>query len=490
MKFYTSVHQVKNNLLVSGYENGKRVRKRVPYKPYLFVPSRKESEYHTLEGQAVERMDFDSIRDAKDFLQEYKDVSGFPIYGLNNFQYVYIFDEYKKSGEIEYDVSSINVGIIDIEVDISDNQGFPDIQEANNEITLITLELNDHYHVYGCGEYVNEDDDVTYYQCHNEKDLLRRFVQKWVDLDLDAISGWNNEMFDLPYTINRIVKILGKEWAQKLSPWGILEERSVEIFGRPQQVYIPLGISNLDYQQLYKKFGYTQQEQYTLEHIAQTELGEGKTEFEGTLADLQKNWQLYTEYNIRDVRLVKKLDQKKKLLELVFAIAYDAGVLYHDTFTTVNLWDVLIHNYLMEHKTVIPQFKRQIADKSIAGGYVKESLIGMYDWVVSFDLTSLYPMIIQQYNISPETYIGEFPYLMSMEDLLAGKMAKHKGFLVENNCTVTGNMQMFSKEKQGFLPAIMAKLFGDRKVFKTKMLKERDEAEAVKAELARRGIKV
>lgn len=468
MKFYTNAVVYKNKILVTGYKDGKRFADKVSYKPYLFVNSQQPSKYKTVDGKDVSRIDFDSINDARDFIKEYKDVDGFDIYGLDKFLYTYLYDEFKNT---DYDSTLISIGYIDIETTMLNNSGFPDIQQAENEVTAITLSKNSKKHVFACKPYDNDDANVTFYLCGSEQELLLKFVSKWQELDFDIITGWNIEFFDIPYLINRITALLGKEIAQRLSPWGVLQERSLEIMGKDTQVYIPLGISTLDYYQLYKKFAYTQQESYKLDHIAQEELGEKKLEFEGTLADLERDdWQNYIRYNVKDVYLVERLNAKLGLIELVLAMAYDAGVTYQDTFTTVNLWDVLIHNYLLDQDIVVPPFKHKRADRSIVGGYVKDSQVGLHEWVVSFDLTSLYPKIIEQYNISPETFIGFFPHQFTVDTLLDGFMNDHRGYLVENNCTVAANMCMFSKEKQGFLPAIMSKLFGDRKLFKNKML--------------------
>lgn len=480
MKFYTNVSQSKNHILVSGYDNGTRFKEKIKYEPYLFIKTNKTSKYKTIKDEIVDKVNFNSISEARDFIKEYKDVDNFDIYGLDKFLYTFIYDNYKSKRDIEYSVPLISVGNIDIEVSVT--AGFPDIQAAENPITLITISKNNIKYVYGCKPFDNKEPNVIYHLCLSEIDLLQKFINKWTELDLDIITGWNVEFFDIPYIINRIVRLLGKEYAQRLSPWGILQNRTVETMGKEQQVYVPVGISTLDYLQLYKKFSYSQQESYKLDHIAQEELGEKKLEFKGTLKDLENNdWDTYVKYNIHDVVLIEKLDQQMKLIDLVLAMAYDAGVTYQDTFTTVNLWDVIIHNYLMDRDTVIPPFKSKTLDRTIAGGYVKDPQVGMHNWVLSFDLTSLYPHIIMQYNISPETYVGKFSEVFTVDDLLNGFMNDtRRQYLIDNNYTVAANMCMFTKDKEGFLPAIMSRMFNDRKRFKDKMLEIKREFEASK----------
>lgn len=482
--FYTNVAMSRGDILLRGVENGKRVSKKIPYKPYLFIPTKKETEYQTLEGHPVGRVDFDSIREAKDFMREYEDVGGMPIYGLDKFVYTFINDQYKQAGDVQYDPSLINVCPIDIEVSLADDKGFPDIQIASNPVTLITMGDNKGKLVtLGCKDFVNNDSNVEYHKCVDEQDLLRKFVDMLASprFSPDVITGWNVEFFDIPYLINRIMRVLGDAWAKKISPWGFLQERKIEIMGKENQVYVPVGITILDYLQLYKKFAYTQQESYKLDHVAQEELGERKLEFDGTLAELEVNdWQKYVEYNIHDVRLIYGLDDKLKLIELVYAMAYDAGVNYQDTFTTVGLWDVIIHNHLMKTKTVIHQFKKAVRDEPILGGYVKDPVPGMYKWVVSLDLNSLYPHIIMQYNISPETYLGWVPEEGECENkeqaearvirALNGQMNEYRDYMSDRNVVISANMCMFSREKQGFLPALMQKMYNDRVVYKNQMI--------------------
>jgi len=488
MKFYSNVAIYRNDVLVRGYEDGKRVMRRVPYKPYLFVPSRNDSKFRTLNGRMVDRVDFPNVKEARDFIAQYKDVEGMPIYGLNKFQYMYIYDNYK--GEIMYDPSLLSVVSLDIEVDIAGDKGFPDIRQAMNEITLITISRNGKKAVFGCQPFVNNDpENVTYYHCADEHALLKSFIEMWnsVEYSPDIVTGWNIEFFDIPYILNRIRRVLGDRYVKEMSPWGIVNSREVPNAmsrdGQTNQVWDIVGVTVLDYMQLYKKFAYTLQESYSLDYVCEQELGEKKTDYSeyGTLADLQvKNWQLYTEYNIRDVELVDKLDDKLKLIELVLAMAYDAKVNYIDTFTTVGLWDIIIHNYLLDRNYVVHQIKVSKSDRTIMGGYVKDPQVGQHKWVVSLDLNSLYPHIIMQYNISPETYKGKFPGSYDVDKLLDGYLNDHKDYLQAHNLTVTANMCQFSREKAGFLPSIMKKMYDDRVVYKNQMIEAKKQYEATK----------
>ena len=485
-RFYTNVSLSKDDILLCGYENGKRVKKQIQYKPYLFVSSPKETKYKTLEGRGAGRVDFDSIRDARNFIQENKEVANRTVYGLNNFVYPFIYDYYP--GQIEYDPQVISACSIDIEVDIANEKGFPDIQAAENEITLITISRNGKKAVFGCGEYINENPSVTYYKCKDETSLLRSFIDVWnsIEYSPDIVTGWNVEFFDIPYIINRMLRVLGMSQTRKLSPWGFIKERQVPRLGgngEYNQVWEIVGVTTLDYMQLYKKFAYSIQESYSLDHIAFVELGERKLNYGeyGTLAGLQVgNWQMYTNYNIRDVELVDKLEDKLKLIELVYAMAYDAKVNYQDTFTTVRAWDIIIHNYLLEHNTVVPQISVPEHDRGILGGYVKDPQVGLHKWVVSLDLNSLYPHIIMQYNISPETFAGwlnETDECWEKEEaerrlirILDGSLAAQQEMIHGNNITVAANLTTFRRDKIGFLPKLMQKYYDERVIYKGKMI--------------------
>jgi DNA polymerase elongation subunit (family B) len=404
-KFYTNVYMRGDKVYVRGFDMGIRVKDTINYNPYLFLP-KQNGKFKTLEGKSVDKMMFDSIRDARDFMEKYEDVTNFEYFGLTNFLYLYIFDNYK--GEVDYDPKLVKVGTIDIEC--AADEGFPNIQKADKEITAITVRYRGKSFVFGCGEFKTTDPNIYYIKCVDEHQLLLKFLECWEALDLDVITGWNIEFFDIPYLVNRIKSLFDDKQAKRLSPWHILDEKVVEFKGKQNQTYSPAGVSVLDYYQLYRKFTFGNQESYKLDYIAQIELGEKKIDYSeyGNLLELYKNnYQKFIEYNIYDCVLVEKLDDKLKFIEQVYAIAYDAKVNYNDTMTTVRPWDIIIHNYLLERNVVIPQFKKQPDFDNLVGGYVKEPKIGLSKWVVSFDLTSLYPSLIQQYNISPEKIIDK-----------------------------------------------------------------------------------
>jgi DNA polymerase elongation subunit (family B) len=471
-KFYTSVLKRGNHILRRGYEKGLRVTDKVPYSPYVFIP-KENGKYRTIDGKPVEKLQFDTLSEATDFIKRYEDVSNMEIYGLTIFQYLYIFDEYK--GDIDYDPKMVKVGILDIECAADD--GFPDIQRADKPLTAITIRCRGRNYVFGCGEFHSRDDNTYYINCKDERELVAKFIDCWVKLDLDIVTGWNIEFFDIPYLVNRIKILFDDSMVKKLSPWRTVDEKFVEFRGKSNQSYNILGIAALDYYQLYRKFSYSNQESYKLDYICQVELGEKKIDYSeyGNLLELyKKNHQKFIEYNIHDTVLVDRLDEKMKFLEQVMAMTYDAKVNYDDTMTTVRSWDVIIHNYLLERGIVIPRGKKNEMTESLVGGYVKEPKIGLSNWVVSFDLNSLYPHLIMQYNISPETFDGRIGPSFGVDWLLDGNFeyrnSGHEYAYAANGC-------VYKKDKQGFLPALMEKMYNDRTKYKKLMLEAKQRYE-------------
>ena len=491
--FPLNVIQYGNKLLVRSIENGKRRQYELSYKPYLFVKSKKaDAEYRTVFGDPADKIQFDSIKSAKEFIKQYEGIENFEFFGMTNFVYPFINDKFP--GEIHYDRELVNIVSFDIET-MSDD-GFPDVDTANREITAITLSNGKDYVFLSVKEYRPHIPNVKVIRCRDEAELLARFINEWCDMDPDIITGWNIESFDIPYIINRIRRVLGQSHAERLSPWGrVREKEEVNSLGKKYKTYDIAGVAVMDYMLVYKKWTFTTRESYSLDHIANVELGVGKTDYSeyGSLHGLyEKNFQLYAEYNIRDTEIVNQLEDKLKLLELVLALSYDSKLNFTDAYTSVRMWDVIIHNYLMERNIVIPQYKYDGSEFAFEGGYVKEPMLGRHDWIVSFDLNSLYPHLIMQYNISPEMYwgkigLGETDIGKMIDTVYNENTEQNKDllkFLKEKNLTVTPNGCLWKRDSQGFLGAIMEKLYVDRKDFKNRMLASQKELQAVEAELA------
>ena len=473
MKFYTSVEQAGNRLLVRGYDNNNRYSVRVPFNPTLFLPSKNYSEWRTLEGECVEPHNFGSITEARDFVRQYREVEDFEIHGNTRFLYQYISNEHPED-EIKFDSSKIRVFTIDIET--AAENGFPDIESADQEILAISIKdsFTGRITVWGARPYDNKDAGVDYMHFRSEEGMLNAFLGYWQENYPDVITGWNVQLFDMPYICNRIERILGDKFVKLLSPWRLVSQREIYIKGRRQLAVDTLGISTLDYLELYKKFTYQNRESYRLDFICNVELGEKKldhSEYDTFKEFYENDWQKFIDYNIHDVRLVDQLDDKMKLLDLAFTMAYDAKVNYEDVFSQVRMWDNYIYNELNKRKIAIPPKKEATKDAKYAGAYVKEPIPGFYDWVVNFDLNSLYPHLIMQYNISPETLWETRHSNASVEGILNKEVELNSEF------ATCANGAQYRKDKHGFLPQMMQKMYDSRVIFKKKMIKAKQEYE-------------
>ena len=489
-RFYTNVQMVGNQMLVRGYENGRTFINRENFQPTLYVPSKKKSKYKTLSGDPVEPVNPGSIKETREFIKKYDGLDGFEIFGQEKFIYQYISDMYPED-HIEFDMSKIDVITIDIEV--ASEQGFPDIFSVAEEILLITIQNYNTKDIitWACrGPFNNKQSNVKYRQFSDEKTMLHDFIHWWMEHTPDVVTGWNCEGYDIPYIVRRMDRILGEKLMRRLSPWGLVTEREDEFQGRKTINCDIGGVAVLDYMRLYKwSPGTPNQESFRLDYIAQQELGQQKldhSEFDTFKDFYTHGWQKFVEYNIIDVELVDRFEDKLKLIELALTMAYDAKVNYQDIFFQVRLWDCIIYNDLKKRNIVIPPKKGSKKNEKYAGAYVKEPIPGKYDWVVSFDLNSLYPHLIMQYNISPETLQDERHPSATVDKILSEELT----FEMYKDYAVCANGAMYSKERQGFLPELMQKYYNERVVFKKRMIAAKKEyqktpTKALEKEIAR-----
>ena len=469
MNFYTSINRYGNTLLYRGYsQDGKRVMKKINYSPTLYLQSQKKStEWKGLDGVPVEPMEFGSMKEAGNFIRRYEGIDNFKVYGNTNYVIQYITKTWPL--EIQWDRNKINITTLDIEVASDDGFPFPD--QANQPVIAITIKNNIDgiFYTWGLNPYKNENDQikVVYTECKDEAELLIKFLDHWNSSKHcpDVITGWNVRFFDIPYLVNRMNKIVGTAECQKLSPWGIINKDNIVIKGKETEKFELYGIPTLDWMELFKRFTlqtYGQQESYSLNNIAHVVLGEKKLSYEeyGSLTNLYKeDFQKFIDYNIRDVDLVDLLEEKVGLINLALTVAYKGGVNYQDVMGTTAIWDSIIYRELTKNKiTPWPNVKKE--REAYPGGYVKEPKIGMHDWVVSFDLNSLYPNIIVQCNMSPETITnehvrGEIEYYLD----------KNSPPVETDNC-ISANGVTFTKEFQGIIPKIIVDYYEERKSIK------------------------
>ena len=493
--FYTSIDRQGNYILWRGYSNGKSFSKKVKYKPTFYLPTKESDyEYTSLIGdKPLKEKKFETMHDAKEFLEKYQDVSGFEICGNSNFIYQFIQEYYPN--EIKFDMNLINLFQFDIEVDISD--GYPNIDEADKPLTSVTMKSskNDSYHLFALKDYDKEKTiiegidpkNIHFTKFDNEEEMLLAFIDLWTRDFPDIVSGWNCAYFDIMYIITRIIRLFGESKAKRLSPWGLIKKRTIEIYGNKQSTYNILGISVIDYMDAFKKFGYKYgtQESYKLDHIAYTVLGEKKldyTEYGSLTALYEENPQLYLDYNLKDTYLIQRLEDETSLLSLVLTVAYSGGVNHNDAFKTVGIWDSTIYRKLMS-KNIVPNVKTSPGEEAegLVGGFVKDPIPGMYDWVISLDLASLYPHLMLQYNMSPETYMDIEKEPVSQDIVLEGKYENPY-----NDRTICANGVAFSKNKVGIIPEIIDEYYNNRKKIKKEMITVENELELIKEQLKER----
>ena len=477
MNFYKNVIEHRGKLLVRGIHEGKEYKNKIDFEPTLYAYSQQETEFKTLKGQHLKPIQFGSISKAREFKKTYNTGTS-PLYGMDRYQYQYIANEYPE--EVKFDKDLIKIFTVDIEC--SAENGFPDIENPVEELLAITVknQSNKQIITWGTGEYKTDRPDITYVRCKSEKSLIMEFMKFWIKNYPDVITGWNTKFFDIPYLFNRIRNLVDEKILKRFSPWNLVERETIFVRGRPQTHYNIFGISMLDYLDLYQKFIPARQESYKLDYIGKVELGKGKDEmpYDTFREWYTKDFQSFIDYNIQDVEIVDGLEDKLKLIELVLTMAYEAKVNYTDVFSQVRMWDMLIYNYLKKDNVMIPPKEDNIKEDKYDGAYVKDPITGMHNWIVSFDINSLYPHLIMQYNISPEKIIGVKPSGVSVDKLL--NHATPLSHLKTEGACITPNGAMFKTDSPGFLPRLMESMYNDRVKFKTLEFQAKQEYQKTK----------
>ena len=467
MNFYKNVIVHRGKLLVRGVLGGKDYTEKLDFGPTMYVLSQKESEYKTLQGQNLKPIKFNTISQARKFKKEIQTENS-PVFGLERFHYQFIGQEYPN--EINWSKEYIKIFTLDIETTCEN--GFPDVENPQERLICITIknQSNKKIITWGVGDFYHDRDDVTYVKCETENELLMQFMMFWTKNYPDIITGWNTKFFDLPYLMNRIRLLHGDKVISRMSPWKLIERKEIEVRGKPMTVYDLFGITMLDYLDLYKWFIPTRQESYKLDYIGEIELGQNKNEnpFDTFKEFYEKDFQKFVDYNIQDVELVDALEDKLGLIDLSLTVAYESRVNYDDIFSQVRVWDTLIANHLMKKKICVPPREDQTKETKYVGAYVKEPKPGLFKWVVSFDINSLYPHIIVQYNISPEKILGSNTSGISIDKMLKGTTPLD--YLATEGACITPNGAKFKTDSQGFLPEMMETMYKERVIFKKRML--------------------
>lgn len=440
----------------------------------LFTPG-KTHDSNSLNGTKLSRVSFPDIREAAEFVKNYKDAM--PIYGQTSFAHQFI--SYQYPDNIEFDVSKFV--ILNFDIEVKSDEGFPHPHIAKDPILSISMKVfgKDQFITLGLKPYEKRREQDIYVQCNNEAHLLNVFLGFWKRIRPDIITGWNIEGFDIPYLVNRMKRILGEDMVKQLSPFAASIRHGVTEMpikdGRGATTYRILGVNMLDYIQLYKKFNPEKLESYRLDFVGEHE-GVGRkldyAEYGNSLTRLyNENFQKFIEYNEMDVELVEKLDKKKDFIRLAISVVMMTKSRYSEVFGTVKIWDNLIYNMLKKDNIQIPPENFTAEAKDFIGGFVKEPIPGRYKWVVSLDLTSLYPSIIRMYNMSPETIVanarGTDTWLAKML-----RMDPVTDEAKEEGCVMAANGTIYRQDIQGVLPRAMAFVFDERKRVKNQMIAE------------------
>lgn len=473
---YTSIETYGNSILYRGrLPGGQEVRTKLPYAPTLFVRSKNaNTKFKTIHNESVDPIKFGGMKEAREFVKQYENTEGFDIFGMTRFQYCFISDHFRLP--IHWNIDDIVVKSLDIETKY--DNGFPLPERADQEITAITVRCKNKITSFGCKRYIPKDQKVTYIQCPDEITLLERFLEFWMNDYPDVVTGWNCRFFDIPYIVNRMVRVLGEPRAKLLSPWKMIDASEAIFRGKTKRVYNIKGIATLDYLELFRKYDPKggAQESYKLDAIARYVLGRGKVKFEGSLKELyETDFPTYMDYNIEDVNLVHDMNEKGRLIELALTLAYQAKVNIDDIFYQTKMWDSLIFNHLRATNRVVPKKEMGDKDEPYDGAVVKPVMVGHHDWTVSFDLTSEYPKTVIQYNISPETLIENPPDELrvlgakaSVDSLLNKEL--DLSLLEKYNVTMTPNGVFFRKDIRGFLPVLIEEMFNTRSEAKNEMI--------------------
>lgn len=492
-RYYTNVVTMGNHVLVREIEDGKRTRRKSNHKPRLYTKSKsKTTKFRTLFNEPLDEIVFGDIKDFKEFKEQYKDVENFKLYGEYRHDYAYMSEAYPK--DIIADLSAVCIAYVDIEV--GSEHGFPEPDKASEPITAITVHVGGKFWAFGCGDYKSSREDVVYTKCKTEETLIRKFLEVWTTYYPDIVTGWNTNLFDFPYLINRMNRLGlgsdGEDITKTLSPWNWIKERSFHNGKKEITVYDIAGIAMIDYIDLYKKYGPpNKQESYKLDYIGFVEVGTQKidySEYEDLYTLYKRDFQKFIDYNIRDVEIVMKIEIKNRLLELAMTLAYDSRVNYEDVFSQVRMWDSIIYNDLKRKGIMMPPKKDSAKRQQFEGAYVKDPRPGMYHWLASFDFTSLYPHLIMMYNLSPETLVEPVDYDQEIEDWMDENRSRvnvdnmldqsiDTAIFAKKNLIITPNCQVFRRETHGFLAELMDTMYKDRARYKKMMTQAKRDLE-------------
>lgn len=483
-------------LLRTWDKDGKRIVETHPFKPYIFLESSEKADAMSLYGTPLRKVEFRNTSERADYLSKYNVTRSYE--NLPPVQQFLINHFGSKNQTEDFRKFSIRYSFLDIEVESIE---FPEASIAKYPVTLITVydSKTKKFYVFSCKEmnikfnketdYVS-DDDVVLLPFDNEKLMLKSFIMMMRKWDFDVISGWNSDIFDIPYLINRITRLLGFDEAEKLSPYFNIHEREAETkFGVPITKYVLNGLACIDYLDAYKKFNMNIKESYKLDFIAKDEeLGIRKLDYgDKSIYEFQTtDWSRFVLYNIIDVVILVRLEEKLQYIALLTELAYNGLCNIEDGLKTVPLVNGVVAVKTREKGMIMPTFVREERTGKNIGAYVASPRRGFVRDLWTIDATSLYPSTMITMNLSPEMKVGRFEELDDKQVIFHqtnGKslvIEKEKFFSVckQQNYIITKYMTVFRQDQKGIIPEILENFMAQRKILKGNMLSHKKEKEA------------
>jgi DNA polymerase elongation subunit (family B) len=464
-------------------DQGDRTEYETPFKPYIYIESQNSKDAVSIYNTPLRKIEFKNQYERRKYIEE----SGIKrIFHNVNVEQQFLLEQFGTiSTTPEFSKHPLKIFYIDIEIAIEAGGEFPDPTEAKYPINLLTIydNLSEKYYTWGLQEdYTPDKDNVEYFQCYSESDLLKKFLNFWSSDYPDLLTGWNIDTFDTPYIINRITNVLGEDYAKQLSPIGQIFKRDgvIKRFGKIESKWYIRGVSFLDYMEVYKTFAREQQEKYSLDYIAEVELGENKLSYSARdLGELAKtDWKTFTDYNIRDVELVLRIEQKLKFLELIRSFAYLGLTTFEKSLGTISVVTGAMAVKAEEAGMKIATFNTT-QQPNYEGGYVREPNRGLKEAVISYDANSLYPNTIITLNISPETKMGK---ILHIDDekvnfrLVTGKEytlthEKFCEFIKKEKISVSKARVLYSQKTKGICPKLVDGIYQQRLEIKERVKK-------------------
>jgi DNA polymerase elongation subunit (family B) len=463
-------------------EDGQRIDTEIPFRPFLYLEKDGAEDAVSIFKTSLMKKTFKNSLERKKFVDNTANKRIFHNLGPEQ---QFLIDMYKEqNGDPNFSQFPLKVFLLDIET-YSPN-AFPTPEKAADPINLITIydTLTKMTHTWGLKEqYTPTLPDCIYHRCKDEQDLILQFVDFWKSDYPDISSGWASSTFDFPYIINRFARLFGDDFVKQLSPVGNVRGRKVFTdMGKEVTMWSIGGVALIDYLDLYKTFSPGEKESFKLDYIASIELGEGKTAYNATsLADLaDTDWKLFVDYNIQDVHLLVKLEEKLKFLEIARLLSYKGCTNFEAALGKVAIVTGAVAIQAHKQGMVIPTFPNSLDREAFEGGFVRDPERGIQKSIVSFDVNSLYPNTIITLNISPETKLGKVvqgDFEKGEEvtiSLLNGKMytlpfEKFKKFLVDEKVALTKAGVLYSQKTKGILPNLIDQIYKERVEAKTEL---------------------